>query len=337
MKRTAFITGVTGQDGAYLAQYLLAEGYTVWGGVRRSATPSLGRLRALGIAEHPDLRLVSWEQTEFSAMLRILRVLQPMELYNLAAQTFVKESFENPIYTVDVDARAVWHLLDAVRTVSPETKVYQASSSEMFGNTGGLLNEQSPMNPVSPYGAAKLAAYHAVRVYRDAYHLFACNGILFNHESPLRGEEFVTQKIVRGVIRLARDPAATLRLGNLAAARDWGFGGEYVRAMHLMLQHQYPDDYVIATGVATTVRDFLALTLAAVDPTGLHHDDWWDRVECDDLFNLRKAELHTLTGDASKARRVLGWKPTVTVEELVHMMVDAARVADVGITSTCTS
>jgi GDPmannose 4,6-dehydratase len=323
MSRTALITGITGQDGSYLAELLLARGYCVHGLVRRSSTPSLSRIEhILG-----GLTLHSGDMAD-PGLASIIRRVEPDYIFNLAAQSHVHVSFAQPNYTADVTGAAVIRLLEAVRQYRDETgkdvRFYQASSSEMFGGMPGSApqSEETPFHPRSPYGCAKVMAHHAVVNYRESYGLHASCGILFNHESPRRGEEFVTRKIAKGVASIAAGKAHELRLGNLEAKRDWGFAGDYVRAMVLMLEQDTPDDYVIATGETHTVRGFVA---AAFDSVGLR---WEDYVVIDQSL-MRPAEVDVLQGDASKAAMHLGWEPTLSFDDLVCQMVDAemARMA----------
>lgn len=332
------VTGVSGQDGAWLAQRLLADGHEVWGGFRRSSRDEVSRLDALGLADriHP----VAVEMCEDANLLRTLRRIQPDAIYNLAAQSFVATSFDQPVYTGQVNALGVARLLEAVREVCPETRLYQASTSEMFGIAGteGLLDEHSPFRPRSPYAVAKVYAHHLVANYRDAYGLFACSGILFNHESPLRGPEFVTRKITRAVAAIARGQQDHVALGALDAARDWGWAPEYVDAMVRMVEADHPADYVVATGVAHTVRDFARVAFAAVDVELAFEGDGLDevgrctrtgavRVRVDPRW-FRPSDVPVLRGDASRARQHLGWQPQVDFPTLVERMVhaDLARI-----------
>ena len=312
MKR-ALITGITGQDGSYLAELLLAKGYDVHGIVRRSSSDTRGRISHL-----PAVTLHRGDMADGGSITRIVHNVEPTEVYNLAAQSHVGESFGQPEYTGDVTGVGTLRLLEAVHWYAPGARFYQASSSEMFGGMLGTApqNEETPFHPRSPYGCAKVYAHHAAVNYRESYGLHASCGILFNHESPRRGEEFVTRKIAKAVAKIATGKQDTLRLGNLDAKRDWGFAGDYVQAMWLMLQQDTPDDYVIATGETHTVREFCE---AAFDEVGM---DYQKHVVCDPALH-RPAEVDLLLGDASKARRVLGWTPTVTFRDLVTMMVDA--------------
>jgi GDPmannose 4,6-dehydratase len=311
--RRALITGITGQDGAYLAQFLLNRGYEVHGMVRRSSTNPIERIEHL----RDQVQLHQADLLDQLSLLRLLDRVQPDELYNLAAQSFVPTSFEQPLLTGEFTALGVTRLLEAIRQVDPGIRFYQASSSEMFGTVKEEpQNEQTAFWPRSPYGVAKVYGHWITVNYRESYDIFACSGILFNHESPLRGKEFVTRKISYGVARIKHGLQDKLRLGNLEAQRDWGFAGDYVRAMWMMLAGEKADDYVIATGVKHSVREFARL---AFEHVGL---DYRDHVEVDPAL-LRPADVHTLRGDAAKARANLGWEPKVTFAELVRMMVDA--------------
>jgi GDPmannose 4,6-dehydratase len=318
--KKALITGITGQDGSYLAELLLDKGYEVHGVVRRSSSFATGRIEHLYRDPHEKgarLFLHYGDLTDASGLGELLARIKPAEIYNLGAQSHVGVSFQNPVYTVHVDALGTLHLLEAARGLMPRVRFYQASSSEMFGKTAETpQSEKTPFHPRSPYGCAKVYSFHQVVNYREAYGLFACNGILFNHESPRRGETFVTRKITRAATRIKLGLQKKLYLGNLDAKRDWGFAGDYVRAMWLMLQHKEPDDYVVATGATRSVREFLD---AVFDSLAL---DWKDFVAQDPRY-MRPAEVDLLQGDAAKARRVLGWKPEVSFPQLVKRMVEA--------------
>jgi GDPmannose 4,6-dehydratase len=315
MAKTALITGISGQDGAYLAKTLLERGYRVVGTYRRTSAMPTNRLDELGVAQ--QVEFVDMELLEESNIRHVLQKLKPDEIYNLAAQSFVGLSFEQPLYTCDVDAMGVLRLLEAVREACPEARLYQASTSEMFGKVQEVpQNEKTTFNPRSPYGVAKLFAHWSVVNYREAYGLYACSGILFNHESPRRGLEFVTRKVTDAVARIKHGWQQELRLGNLEARRDWGFAGDYVQAMWLMLQQEEPDDYVIATGESHSVHE---LVQHAFEHAEL---DWQKYVVIDPIFK-RPAEVDVLLGDAGKAREKLGWKPTVHFPELVRMMAQA--------------
>ncbi len=312
MAKKALITGITGQDGSYLAELLLEKDYEVYGMVRRSSTETRFRIEHLGDRIH----FVEADLLDPASMVKALDQVQPDEIYNLAAQSFVPTSWSQPVLTGEFTALGVVRLLEAVRQVAPEARFYQASSSEMFGKVREVpQNENTPFHPRSPYAAAKAYGHHITVNYRESYGVFGVSGILFNHESPRRGKEFVTRKITDGVARIKLGLADELLLGNLESQRDWGFAGDYVRAMYLMLQQDTPDDYVVATGETHSVRQFLEV---AFDHVGLK---WQDHVKQDPRF-LRPAEVDQLIGDSSKARRVLGWEPTVNFEQLVVMMVD---------------
>jgi GDPmannose 4,6-dehydratase len=318
--KKALITGVTGQDGSYLAELLLAKGYEVHGIIRRASTFNTGRIDHLYKDPHVNgvhLFLHYGDIADSTNLIKLLYRIQPDEVYHLAAQSHVRVSFDIPEYTGDVTGMGTIRILEALRETGVGAKFYQASSSEMFGKVQEVpQTETTPFYPRSPYGVAKLYAYWATRNYRESYGMFACNGILFNHESPRRGETFVTRKITRAVAHIKAGLQKKLYLGNLDAKRDWGYAKEYVEAMWLMLQQERPDDYVIATGETHSVEDFLA---EAFSHAGL---DWRRYVELDEKY-LRPAEVDLLIGDASKAKAELGWQPSTTFEELVRLMVDA--------------
>ncbi|MBW1601126.1 GDP-mannose 4,6-dehydratase [Streptomyces sp. JJ66] len=319
MSKTALITGVTGQDGSYLSELLLSKGYTVHGLVRRSSSFNTERIDHIYQGPQESGRSYVLHHADLSdgvALVNLLRDIQPDEVYNLGAQSHVRVSFDAPLYTGDVTGLGALRLLEAVRASGIDTRIYQASSSEMFGSTPPPQNEQTPFHPRSPYGAAKVFAYWATVNYREAYDMYAVNGILFNHESPRRGETFVTRKITRAVARIKAGLQSELYLGNLDAVRDWGYAPEYVDAMWRMLQQDEPTDYVVATGVEASVRQFLE---AAFGHAGL---DWREYVRHDAKYE-RPSEVDALIGDASKARDRLGWKPEVLVEDLARIMVDA--------------
>ncbi|MCX3058483.1 GDP-mannose 4,6-dehydratase [Streptomyces beihaiensis] len=319
MTKTALITGVTGQDGSYLAELLLSKGYTVHGLVRRSSSFNTERIDHIYQGpQEVDRRFVLHhaDLNDGVALVNLLRDIVPDEVYNLGAQSHVRVSFDAPLYTGDVTGLGALRLLEAIRASGVRTRIYQASSSEMFGSAPPPQNELTPFHPRSPYGAAKVYAYWATVNYREAYDMFAVNGILFNHESPRRGETFVTRKITRAVARIKAGLQDRLYLGNLEAVRDWGYAPEYVEAMWRMLQHDEPSDYVVATGVPATVRQFVETAFAHA---GL---DWSAYVRYDPKYE-RPSEVDALLGDASKARETLGWRPTVLVEELARIMVDA--------------
>jgi GDPmannose 4,6-dehydratase len=310
---TAIITGVTGQDGSYLADFLLSKGYKVIGMVRRSSTVTFGRIEH--IQDHIDI--IQGDLHDQSSLVALIEEFCPDEVYNLAAQSFVPTSWKQPVLTGEVTALGVTRILEAIRLVNPETRFYQASSSEMFGKVREVpQSESTPFYPRSPYGVAKVYGHWVTVNYRESYNLFACSGILFNHESPRRGLEFVTRKITHGVARIKLGLAKELRLGNLEARRDWGYAGDYVEGMWMMLQQDHPDDYVICTGKTHSVREFCKAAFAYV---GLNYEDY---VIQDERF-YRPAEVDLLVGDPEKARKNLGWEPRVSFEELIQMMVDA--------------
>lgn len=318
MKR-ALITGITGQDGSYLAELLLDKGYEVYGLIRRSSTFHTGRIDHLYRDPHEKtaLKLVYADLTDGSCITAILNDINPDEVYNLAAQSHVRVSFDQPIYTVDADALGVLRILEAIRKMPRPPRFYQASSSEMYGKVVETpQKETTPFYPRSPYACAKVYSYWQSVNYREAYNLFACNGILFNHESPRRGETFVTRKITRAATRIKMGLQDALYLGNLDAKRDWGYAGDYVEAMWLMLQQDSPDDYVVATGETHSIREFLDETFAYLDL------DWQEHVKIDQRY-LRPTEVDLLLGDASKARKALDWEPKTSFCELIHMMVDS--------------
>ncbi len=315
----ALITGITGQDGSYLAELLLSKGYEVHGLIRRASTFNTHRIDHLYTDPHdPDARLFLHygDLTDGSRLVTLIDRIRPREVYNLAAQSHVRVSFDEPEFTGDVTGLGTTRLLEAVRQVDPGIRFYQASSSEMYGSSPPPQTETTPFQPRSPYGAAKLYSYWMTRNYREAYGLFACNGILFNHESPRRGETFVTRKITRAVARIAAGVQSEIWLGNLDAARDWGYAKEYVEAIHLTLQTDEPDDYVVATGTSYTVRDFLTI---AFEHASL---DWRDHVRVDERY-LRPTEVDNLVGDPTKADKVLGWKAKTLTPDLARLMVDA--------------
>ncbi|MCX4578350.1 GDP-mannose 4,6-dehydratase [Streptomyces sp. NBC_01571] len=319
MTKTALITGVTGQDGSYLAELLLSKGYRVHGLVRRSSSFNTERIDHIYQGPQEAERRFVLHHADLAdgvALVNLLREIQPDEVYNLGAQSHVRVSFDAPLYTGDVTGLSTLRLLEAIRASGVETRIYQASSSEMFGSTPPPQTEDTPFHPRSPYGAAKVFAYWTTVNYREAYGMFAVNGILFNHESPRRGETFVTRKITRAVARIKAGLQDRLYLGNLDAVRDWGYAPEYVEAMWRMLQHDEPTDYVVATGVPASVRQFLETAFAHADL------DWNEHVRYDPKYE-RPSEVDALIGDASKARETLGWRPTVLVEELARIMVDA--------------
>jgi GDPmannose 4,6-dehydratase len=313
MKKRAFITGITGQDGSYLAEFLLQQGYHVIGMVRRSSTVNFERINHIQDA----ITIVSGDLLDEVSLIALLREHRPQEVYNLAAQSFVQTSWGQPVFTGEVTALGVTRILDAIRMVDPDIRFYQASSSEMFGKVQAVpQDEDTPFYPRSPYGVAKLYGHWITVNYRESYNLHASSGILFNHESPRRGIEFVTRKISYTVARIKHGLANELRLGNLDARRDWGYAPDYVRMMWMMLQQDKPDDYVVSTEETHSVREFVEL---AFDHVGLNYQDY---VVQDERF-MRPAEVDLLVGNSSKARQVLGWKPDVTFDELVRIMVEA--------------
>ena len=311
MAKRALITGITGQDGSYLAELLLSEGYQVIGMVRRSSTETFERIAHI----QDQLTLVSGDLLDEVSLINILREHKPEEVYNLAAQSFVQTSWAQPVFTGESTAMGVTRVLDAIRTVNPEIRFYQASSSEMFGKVQAVpQDEDTPFYPRSPYGVAKVYGHWITVNYRESYNLHASSGILFNHESPRRGLEFVTRKVTNGVAKIKLGLANELRLGNLDAQRDWGYAADYVRAMYLMLQQDRPDDYVVATGETHPVRELCEVAFAAA---GLN---WENFVVIDEKF-MRPAEVDLLVGDPAKAERVLGWRREVDFPSLVEMMV----------------
>lgn len=320
--KKALITGITGQDGAYLAEFLLKKGYRVYGLLPQRSTSSLWRLDYLGITK--QIHFVSGDVTDISSLLKIVKTYKPDEIYNLAAQSFVGHSWQQPILTCNVTGMGVLHVLEAVRLSQCECKVYQASSSEMFGFVQQpVQDEHTPFYPRSPYGVAKLFGHWLTVNYRESHELFACSGMMFNHESPLRSLHFVTRKVTHAVASIAKGLQSKVRLGNLDAKRDWGYAGDYVEAMWLMLQQKDPDDYVIATGRSVSVRH---MCKTAFDYVGLNYEDY---VETDpDLF--RPAEVDILLGNPSKAKEKLGWEAKTSFEDTIRMMVEAdlQRVAD---------
>jgi len=318
-KKRALITGITGQDGSYLAEFLLAKGYEVHGIVRRSSSFNTGRLDSIFQDPHVPqnrLHLTYGDLNDASSVNRILKAVRPHEIYNLAAQSHVRVSFDIPENTSEVTAIGALRILEAIRESRIKTRFYQASSSEIYGRSPGPQNEKTPFQPVSPYAVAKLFAYWTTVNYRDSYGMYACNGILFNHESPRRGENFVTRKITRAIARIKHGLMDKLYMGNLNARRDWGYAPDYVEAMWMMLQQGKPDDYVIATGQTHTVREFLE---EAFGYAGL---DYKKHVEIDKQY-FRPLEVNTLQGDVRKAKKKLGWQPRMSFKELVRIMVDA--------------
>lgn len=313
MHKRAFITGVTGQDGSYLAELLLEKGYKVYALRRRTSIPILDNIAHI----QDEIEFIEGDLLDLGSLIRAIQIAKPDEVYNLAAQSFVGSSWDQPILTGQVTALGVANMLEAVRIAKPDARFYQASSSEMFGKVQEVpQRETTPFHPRSPYGVAKVYGHWITVNYRESYGMFACSGILFNHESPRRGIEFVTRKVTDGVARIKLGLQNELRLGNLDARRDWGFAGDYVKAMWLMLQQDEPDDYVVATGETHSVQELVEIAFRHV---GL---DWRDHVVVDEKY-VRPAEVDLLIGDASKAREKLGWRQEASFEELVRMMVDS--------------
>ncbi len=311
----ALIFGVTGQDGAYLADFLLRKNYEVFGTFRRTSHKCFERIEEMQNME--KINTIKADLADQGSLQNAIKESEPDEIYNLAAQSFVGTSFSQPILTSDITGLGTLRVLESIKQVNPDTKFYQASSSEMFGNYPGAKNESSPFLPRSPYGVAKIFAHNMTKHYREAYDMFACCGILFNHESPLRGLEFVTRRISYEISQIKYNKKKDkIHLGNLKAKRDWGFAGDYVEAMWLMLQQNNPDDYVVATGESHSVEEFLSLATKITDL-----GDWHDLVEIDKKL-LRPTEIDDLVGDSSKAQKILGWKPKVSFKELVKMMVE---------------
>lgn len=334
MAHTAIITGITGQDGAYLAQLLLEKGYTVYGTYRRAASTNFWRIDELGIKEHPNFHLVEYDLTDLGATIRLLQKTEATEVYNLAAQSFVAVSFDQPMTTAQITGLGPLNLLEAIRIVNPKIRFYQASTSEMFGKVQAIpQTEETPFYPRSPYGVAKLYAHWMTINYRESYGIFGCSGILFNHESPLRGLEFVTRKITDGVARIKLGKLDCLELGNLDAKRDWGYAKDYVEGMWRMLQADVPDVYVLATGRTETVRDFVRMAFKAAGITVEFKGSAADETAVDTATGktvmrinpkfYRPAEVDLLIGNPAKAKAKLGWEPKTTLEELCQMMVEA--------------
>ena len=332
--KKAIITGITGQDGAYLAQLLLKKGYKVYGTYRRVASVNFWRIEELGIKNHPNLELVEFDLIDASSAIRMVAEIEPDEIYNLAAQSFVGVSFKEPLATAHITGLGALHLLEAIRIVNPKIKFYQASTSEMFGKVQEIpQKETTPFYPRSPYGVAKLYAHWMTINYRESYDIFGCSGILFNHESPLRGLEFVTRKITDGVAKIILGKQDYIELGNLDAKRDWGYAKEYVEGMYLMLQASKPDTYVLATNKTQTVREFVKMAFRAVgidlvfegegvEEKGIDKKSGKILVKVNPKY-FRPAEVDLLIGDYSKAKKELGWEPKTTLEELCKMMVEA--------------
>jgi GDPmannose 4,6-dehydratase len=332
--KKALVTGITGQDGAYLAELLLEKGYEVTGTYRRTSSVNFWRIEELGIQSHPNLTLVEYDLTDLGSSIRLLQSAQPDEVYNLAAQSFVGVSFEQPVTTAEITGVGPVNLLEAIRIVNPKIRFYQASTSEMFGKVQAVpQKEDTPFYPRSPYGVAKLYAHWMTVNYRESYGIFGCSGILFNHESPLRGREFVTRKITDSVAKIHLGQLDVLELGNMDAKRDWGFAKEYVEGMWRILQADHPDTYVLATNRTETVRDFVSMAFKAIDVS----IEWSGAAEnevgtCKKTGKVlvrvnpkfyRPAEVELLIGDPAKAHKELGWKPSTTLEQLCQMMVEA--------------
>ncbi|NGZ86761.1 GDP-mannose 4,6-dehydratase [Duganella sp. SAP-35] len=332
--KKALVTGITGQDGAYLAELLLEKGYEVTGTYRRTSSVNFWRIEELGIQSHPNLKLVEYDLTDLGSSIRLLQNAQPDEVYNLAAQSFVGVSFEQPVTTAEITGVGPVNLLEAIRIVNPKIRFYQASTSEMFGKVQAVpQKEDTPFYPRSPYGVAKLYAHWMTVNYRESYGIFGCSGILFNHESPLRGREFVTRKITDSVAKIHLGQLDVLELGNMDAKRDWGFAKEYVEGMWRILQADQPDTYVLATNRTETVRDFVSMAFKAIDVSiawsgeadheiGTCKKTGKVLVRVNPKF-YRPAEVELLIGDPSKAEKELGWKPSTTLEQLCQMMVEA--------------
>ena len=314
MKKIALITGITGQDGSYLADFLLKKNYNVFGTFRRTSHKCFERIDELGIFD--EITRIKADLGDYSSLQAAFRQSKPDEVYNLGAQSFVGASFQQPILTADITGLGALRVLDALKENMHDAKFYQASSSEMFGNYPGVKNENSPIKPRSPYGVAKVFAHNMTNHYREAYDIFASSGILFNHESPLRGIEFVTRKITWNLARVKYNQIEKFTLGNIHAKRDWGFAGDYVEAMWSMLQQKNPDDFIISTGETHSVEEFLAL---ATEFAGM--GDWQKFVEIDKSI-LRPTDIDELVGDSSKAQKQIGWKPKITFKELVKTMVE---------------
>ncbi|WP_028213179.1 GDP-mannose 4,6-dehydratase [Paraburkholderia mimosarum] len=332
--KTAIITGITGQDGAYLAQLLLEKGYTVYGTYRRTSSVNFWRIEELGVAKHPNLHLVEYDLTDLSSSIRLLQTTEAIEVYNLAAQSFVGVSFDQPATTAEITGIGPLNLLEAIRIVNPKIRFYQASTSEMFGKVQAIpQTESTPFYPRSPYGVAKLYAHWITVNYRESYDIFGCSGILFNHESPLRGREFVTRKITDSVAKIKLGQLDVLELGNIDAKRDWGFAKEYVEGMWRMLQADEPDTYVLGTNRTETVRDFVRMAFKATgvdlefkgrdeNETAIDAATGKTLVKINPKF-YRPAEVDLLIGNPEKAKKQLGWEPKTTLEQLCAMMVEA--------------
>ncbi|MBL4796431.1 MAG: GDP-mannose 4,6-dehydratase [Oleispira sp.] len=334
MNKIAIITGITGQDAAYLAELLLDKGYTVYGTYRRTSSVNFWRIEEVGVKNHANLHLVEYDLTDLSSSIRLLETTGATEVYNLAAQSFVGVSFDQPLATAQITGLGPVHLLEAIRIVNPKIRFYQASTSEMFGEVQEIPQKEStPFYPRSPYGVAKLYAHWMTINYRESYGIFGCSGILFNHESPLRGQEFVTRKITDSVAKIKLGKLDVLELGNMDAKRDWGFAKDYVEGMYLMLQADKPDTFVLATNRTETVRDFVTMSFKAAGIEVRFEGSAEDEVAIDVATNkvlvkvnpkfYRPCEVELLIGDPAKAKEVLGWEPKTTLEELCRMMVEA--------------
>ena len=334
MSKSAVITGITGQDGAYLAEFLLNKGYDVYGAYRRTASTNYWRIEELGIKNHPNLHLLEYDLTDLGSSIRLLEKSKPDEVYNLAAQSFVAVSFDQPITTAQITGLGAVYLLEAIRIVNPKIKFYQASTSEMFGRVKETpQSETTPLYPRSPYGVAKVYAHLMTINYRESYDIFAASGILFNHESPLRGLEFVTRKITDGITRIKSGKQEFIELGNIDAKRDWGYAKDYVKGMYLMLQTDVPDSYVLATGRTEKVRDFVEMSCKAVniniewkgtgiDEIGFDSDSGKEIIKINPKF-FRPSEVELLIGDSTKAKKELGWETKTSLEDLCKKMIEA--------------
>jgi GDPmannose 4,6-dehydratase len=316
MKKTAFITGVLGQDGSYLAKHLLEKDYKVYGLLRRKSIQNFDNTDYLNVTK--EIEFITGDMTDEISLTRIIKQIKPNEIYNLAAQSFVGSSWDIPKHTTDVNSLGVLYLLESIKNYSPNTRFYQASTSEMFGNSNenGFQSEDTKFTPRSPYGIAKLYSYWLANNYKESYGMYCTNGILFNHESPIRGKEFVTRKITDGVAKIHLGLSDNITLGNLDAYRDWGFAGDFVEAMYLTLQQENPDNYVISTGESHSIREFLTI---AFNRVGI--ENWEQYVKTDPQFN-RPAEIHNLKGDCTKSKNKLGWEPKTSFFDLVNLMVD---------------